>query len=249
MKSSNPVLSEATYTGSAVHAGYGPSMTIAGTVNKAGILMLCVLVTAAYTWNRFLTTGDIASVGGYTLIGAFGGFIAAMVTVFKKEWAGITAPIYALLEGLFLGALSATMELRFPGIAIESVALTFGTCLVMLLAYRAGIVRATPKFTMGIIAATGGIALVYFVSMILGLFHVQVPGIFGGGPIGILFSLAVVTIAALNLILDFDMIERGERHGAPKYMEWYSAFGLMVTLVWLYLEMIRLLAKLRDDRR
>ena len=249
MKSSNPVLSEATYTASAVHVGYGPSMTISGTVNKAGILMLFVLASAAFTWNRFLSTGDIASVGGYTLVGAFGGFIAAMVTVFKKEWAGITAPIYALLEGLFLGALSATMELRFPGIAIEAVALTFGTCLVMLALYSAGIVRATPKFTLGIIAATGGIALVYFVSMILGLFHIQVPGIFGGGPIGILFSLAVVTIAALNLILDFSMIEEGERRGAPKYMEWYSAFGLMVTLVWLYLEMIRLLAKLRNDRR
>jgi uncharacterized YccA/Bax inhibitor family protein len=249
MKSSNPVLSEATYKGTAVHVGYGPAMTISGTVNKAGLLMLLVLASAAFTWNQFLATHDPASVGGYTVIGAFGGFIVAMVTVFKKEWAGITAPIYALLEGLFLGALSATMELRFPGIAIEAVALTFGTCICLLLVYRAGIIRATPKFTLGIIAATGGIALIYFVSMILGMFHVTVPGIFGGGPIGILFSLVVVTIAALNLILDFSMIEEGARRGAPKYMEWYSAFGLMVTLVWLYLEMIRLLAKLRSDRR
>ncbi len=183
------------------------------------------------------------------MIGAFGGFIVAMVTIFKKEWSPITAPIYALLEGLFLGALSAMLEMRFPGIAIESVALTFGTCFCMLLAYRSGLIRPTQRFVMGIVAATGGIAMVYFASMILGFFHVQIPGIFGSGPIGILFSLAVVIVAALNLILDFAVIEEGAQRGAPKYMEWYSAFGLMVTLVWLYLEIIRLLSKLRDDRR
>jgi uncharacterized YccA/Bax inhibitor family protein len=229
--------------------GYGPSMTIAGTVNKAGILMLCVLATAMWTWNQFFTTGDPASVGGYTMVGAFGGLIFAMVTIFKKQWAPVTAPIYALLEGLFLGSLSAVMEQRFHGIAIESVALTFGTCFCLLLAYRSGLIRASEKFTLGIVAATGGIALVYFASMLLGLFHVQVPGIFGSGPVGILFSLAVVVIAALNLILDFSMIEEGARRGSPKYMEWYGAFGLMVTLIWLYLEIIRLLSKLRDDRR
>ena len=183
------------------------------------------------------------------MIGAFGGFIVAMVTIFKKEWSPVTAPLYALLEGLFLGSLSAVMEMRFPGIAIQSVALTFGTCFCLLLAYRSGLIRASEKFTYGIVAATGGIALVYFVSMILGLFRVRVPGIFGSGPVGILFSVVVVVIAALNLILDFSMIEEGAARGAPKYMEWYSAFGLMVTLVWLYLEIIRLLSKLRDDRR
>jgi uncharacterized YccA/Bax inhibitor family protein len=244
MKTSNPAFLGTPYA----IGGYGPTMTISGTVNKAGILALCVLATAAWSWNQFLTNGP-AAVGGYTMIGAFGGFIVAMVTVFKKEWSPVTAPIYALLEGLFLGSLSAVMEVRFPGIAIQSVALTFGTCFCLLLAYRSGMIRATQKFTYGIVAATGGIALVYFVSMILGLFHVQVPGIFGSGPVGILFSLAVVVIAALNLILDFSMIEEGAARGAPKYMEWYSAFGLMVTLVWLYLEIIRLLSKLRDDRR
>jgi uncharacterized YccA/Bax inhibitor family protein len=220
-------------------------MTISGTVNKSGILMLCVQATAAWTRNQFFTNGP-AAVGGYTMIGAFGGFIVAMVTVFKKEWSPITAPIYALLEGLFLGALSAMFETRFPGIAIESVALTFGTCFCMLLAYRSGLIRPTQKFVIGIVAATGGIMLVYFLSMILGFFHVQVPGIFGNGPIGILFSLAVVIIASLNLILDFGMIEEGADRGAPKYMEWYGAFGLMVTLVWLYLEIVRLLSKLRS---
>lgn len=248
MKSSNPVLSDRVFDVTAEHVGYGRGMTISGTVNKAGILMLLVAFSAAWTWNQFFQ--NPASVGGFTMLGAFGGFIAAMVTVFKREWAPITAPIYALLEGLFLGAISAMFEARFPGIAMESVALTFGTCFCLLLAYRSGLIRATEKFTLGVVAATGGIALVYFASMILGFFHVQIPGIFGGGPIGILFSLAVVVVAALNLILDFSFIEEGARHGAPKYMEWYGAFGLMVTLIWLYLEMLRLLSKLRgDDRR
>ena len=249
LKTSNPALSGATYTGSAERVGYGPSMTIAGTVNKTGILLLCVLATAMWSWSRFFAAGDPAAVGGYTMIGAFGGLILAMVTIFKKEWAPVTAPLYALCEGLFLGALSAMMEVRFPGIAIESVALTFGTCFCLLAAYRSGMIRATEKFTLGIVAATGGIALVYFASMILGLFHVQIPGIFGSGPVGILFSVAVVIIAALNLILDFAVIEEGAARGLPRYMEWYSAFGLIVTLVWLYLEIIRLLSKLRDDRR
>jgi uncharacterized YccA/Bax inhibitor family protein len=187
-------------------------------------------------------------VGPYMLIGGLGGFIMAMVTIFKKEWSGVTAPIYALLEGLFLGSISAMLELRFPGIAIEAVALTFGTCFCLLLAYRSGLIRATEKFKLGIVAATGGIALVYVVSMVIGFFGVRVPYIYGSGPIGILFSLFVVVIAALNLILDFNFIEQGVSRGAPKYMEWYSAFGLMVTLIWLYLEIIRLLSKLRDRR-
>jgi uncharacterized YccA/Bax inhibitor family protein len=246
LTSSNPALSDKTFD---VRAAYGAGMTISGTVNKAGILMLCVFATAAFTWNKFYTTGDAATIGGYTIIGALGGFVAALVTIFKKEWSPVTAPIYALLEGLFLGALSATLEVRYPGIAIESVALTFGTLFCLLLAYRSGLIRPTEKFQMGIVAATGGIALIYFGSMLLGLFHIQIPGIFGSGPIGIIFSLVVVCIAALNLVLDFGFIEQGAMRGAPKYMEWYGAFGLMVTLIWLYLEIIRLVSKLRSDRR
>jgi uncharacterized YccA/Bax inhibitor family protein len=247
LKTSNPAFAGQTFTVNGVAVGYGPSMTISGTVNKAGILMLCVIATAAYTWNQFFTNGPDA-VGGYTLIGAFGGFIAAMVTIFKKEWSPVTAPIYALLEGLFLGAISAMLELRYHGIAIQAVALTFGTCFAMLLAYRSGLIRPSQKFMIGIVAATGGIMLVYLASMLLGLFHIQIPGIFGSGPVGILFSLVVVTVAALSLILDFNFIEQGAYRGAPKYMEWYGAFGLMVTLVWLYLEIIRLLSKLREER-
>jgi uncharacterized YccA/Bax inhibitor family protein len=211
--------------------------------------MLIVAFSASWVWNQFFDTRDISSVSSYMMLGGIGGFIAAMVTIFKKEWSAATAPAYAVLEGMFLGGFSAMMELRFPGIAIEAVALTFGTCFCLLLAYRSGLIRASEKFTMGIVAATGGIAVVYFASMILGFFGVQIPGIFGNGPVGIVFSLVVVVIAALNLILDFAVIEEGARMGAPKYMEWYSAFGLMVTLVWLYLEMVRLLSKLRDERR
>src|ERR1700688_853810 len=200
LTSSNPAFSGKTFD---VRAAYGSGMTISGTVNKAGILMLCVFATAAYTWNQFYTNGDAASIGSYTLIGAFGGFIAALVTIFKKEWSPVTAPIYALLEGLFLGALSATLEFRYPGIAMEAVFLTFGTCFCMLLAYRSGLIRATEKFKIGIVAATGGIAVFYLVTMLLGFFGVQIPLIFGSGLVGIVFSLVVVTIAALNLILDF----------------------------------------------
>jgi uncharacterized YccA/Bax inhibitor family protein len=180
------------------------------------------------------------------MLGAFGGFITAMVTIFKMNWAPVTAPIYALLEGLFLGGLSAILDARYHGIAIQAVGLTFGTLLVMLLVYSSGMVRVTNKFRIGIIAATGGIALFYFVEVILGFFGVHFVAVNGSGPIGIAFSLFVCAIAALNLVLDFDFIEQGVNNGAPKYMEWYGAFGIMVTLVWLYLEILRLLSKMRS---
>ena len=247
LKSSNPVFG-ATFESSAVFAGYGQTMTIAGTANKAGILMILVALTACFTWSRFFNDPETANIGGYLMLGVIGGFISAMVTNFKKEWSAVTAPVYALFEGLALGGISATLEYRFPGIAIEAVALTFGTCFCLLLAYRTGVIKASEKLTMGIVAATGGVALVYFANMLLGIFGVHIPGIFGSGPVGILFSLVVVVIAAMNLILDFAFIEDAAYRGAPKYMEWYGAFGLMVTLIWLYLEMIRLLSKLRDDR-
>jgi len=251
-KTANPALGQNTFSdfqnsqtgGSMVDAAQ--RMTLSGTINKTGILLLCAVATAAWTWNSFMQTHDLSFAGPAIMIGVIGGLIFGVITSFKRQWSPVTAPIYALLEGLFLGAFSAMMELRFPGIAIQSVALTFGTCFCMLLAYRSGMIRATQRFTVGVIAATGGIALLYFASMILGFFHVQIPGIFGSGPIGILFSLGVVVIAALNLILDFSFVEEGAAHGAPKYMEWYSAFALMVTLVWLYLEVLRLLSKFRS---
>jgi uncharacterized YccA/Bax inhibitor family protein len=178
--------------------------------------------------------------------GLIGGLVFAVITIFKKTWAPYTAPVYAILEGLVIGGISAYAESQFKGIVFQAVALTFGTLLSLLVAYRSGVIKVTEKFRLGVVAATGAIFLVYIVSMVLGFFGVSVPLIYSGGTIGILFSLFVVVIAALNLVLDFDFIERGAVEGAPKYMEWYGAFGLMVTLIWLYIEFLRLLTKLRQ---
>src|SRR5690606_37262000 len=169
-----------------------------------------------------------------------------LVTVFKKQWAPVTAPMYALVEGLFLGAISAMFNHLYEGIVMQAVLLTFGTLFALLLAYRSGLVRATENFKLGVVAATGGVMLVYLASIALGLFGINMPMIHESGIVGIGFSLVVVVLAALNLVLDFDFIESGVEQGAPKYMEWYGAFGLMVTLVWLYVEFLRLLAKLQS---
>jgi len=221
-------------------------MTLQGTVNKTGVLLICAVATAAWTWNLFLHSHSPQSVMPLALVGGIGGLIVAMVTIFKKQWAGITAPIYALLEGLVLGSISAMLEVRFPGIAIQAVSLTFGTLVILLLAYRSGLIAVTEKFRLGVIAATGGIALFYIVEIVLGFFGIHFTAVNGSGVIGIGFSVFVVIIAALNLVLDFDFIETGVRVGAPKYMEWYGAFGLMVTLIWLYFEILRLLSKIRS---
>jgi uncharacterized YccA/Bax inhibitor family protein len=249
-KTSNPALGSKTFQDAARGMGGAldvtDRMTLNGTVNRTGLLLLCALASAAYTWRTYMETHDPATVSGWLMLGVFGGFIVAMVTIFKQSWAPITAPIYALCEGLFLGAVSAMLDLRYPGIAIQAVGLTFGTLLTMLVVYRSGLIRVTNKFRIGIIAATGGIALFYLVEMILGFFGINFVAVNGSGPIGIGFSLFVCAIAALNLVLDFDFIEQGVNYGAPKYMEWYGAFGIMVTLVWLYLEILRLLSKMRS---
>ena len=247
MRTSNPALSsDAFRTGEGV---LGESMTVSGTVNKTGILLLCCVATAAWTWNRFFNAPPeeaMQAMAPALAIGGIGGFIVAIVTIFKKEWAGITAPIYALLEGLVLGGISAMLEARYHGIAIQAVSLTFGTLLIMLLAYRSGLIKVTERLRLGIVAATGGIAVFYLLQFILGFFGVHFTAINGSSPIGIGFSLIVVAVAALNLVLDFDLIENGARLGAPKYMEWYGAFALMVTLIWLYFEILRLLSKFRS---
>jgi uncharacterized YccA/Bax inhibitor family protein len=251
-KTSNPALGQNTFS-SFAQSQYGGNlvdasarMSLSGTVNKTGILLLCAVATAAWTWNSFMQTHDLSFAGPAVLVGAFGGFIVAMVTIFKKEWSPITSPICALLEGLALGGLSAVFELRYPGIAMEAVALTFGTLFVMLLAYKSGLIKVTQKFRMGVVAATGAIFVFYMIQLLLGLFGIQFAPINGAGPIGIAISLVIVAIAALNLVLDFDFVEQGVAAGAPRYMEWYAAFGIMVTLVWLYLEMLRLLSKFRS---
>jgi len=251
MKTSNPALSDKTFRdlsgsqyGGAIDATN--RMTLNGTVNRTGILLVCAFATAAWTWHMFTQSRDMADVAPLLLVGVFGGFICAIVTIFKKEWSAVTAPIYALLEGLFLGGVSAVFDLRYPGIAIQAVGLTFGTLFVLLLAYSSGMIKLNDKMRLGIVAATGGIAVFYLLQMVLGFFGFHFITINGSGPIGIGFSLFVCAIAALNLVLDFDFIEQGVNFGAPKYMEWYGAFGIMVTLVWLYLEILRLLSKMRS---
>jgi uncharacterized YccA/Bax inhibitor family protein len=190
---------------------------------------------------------DPSTVSLQLIVGLLGGMIFAFITIFKKEWSPVTAPIYALLEGMALGGISAMMNHYYPGIAFQAVSLTFGTLFVMLFLYRSGIIKVTDKFRIGIIAATGGICLFYFASMLLSFFHINFFGsVWGSGVVGIGFSLFVVAIAALNLVLDFDFIEQGVNAGVPKFMEWYGGFGIMVTLVWLYIEILRLLAKTRS---
>lgn len=251
MRSGNPALKESTFldlgTGSVVTRDAG-AMTINGTVNRTGILLLLALLTAAFAWSQAVGADGVPqpAAGMYALVGAIGGLVFALVTVFKKEWAPVTAPLYALLEGFFLGAISAVYEARFNGIVFQAVLLTFGTLFALLFAYRSGMIKATENFKLGVVAATGGIALVYLATMVLGFFNIAIPYIHQSGMIGIGFSLFVVVVAALNLVLDFDFIENGVEHGAPKYMEWYGAFGLMVTLVWLYVEFLRLLSKLQS---
>ena len=244
-RSGNPSLSDATF------ASEGRveerAMTLEGTVNKTGLLLGLLVLAAIYPWNLYFQTGNPASVMPFVFGGAIGGFVFALITTFKKAWAGITAPIYAVLEGLFLGGLSAVFEAQYPGIVIQATGLTFGTLASLLMLYKLGIIRPTENFKLMVVSATMGIGVLYFISFIMNMFGSTGIGfIHSNGIFGIGFSLFVVAIAALNLVLDFDFIEQGSEKGAPKYMEWYGAFSLMVTLVWLYLEILRLLAKLRS---
>jgi len=244
MRSGNPALTAETFRG--VRAlGREDVMTVEGTVNKTAISLVILLLTATWTWNMGI--GD-PRVGGLIMVGVVGGLVTALATVFKKTWAPYTTPAYAALEGLALGGISAVFETRYPGIASQAVFLTFGTLGSLLLAYRSGYIRATENFKLGVFAATGGIALVYLVGFVMSFFGAGIPLIHESGLVGIGFSLIVVVVAALNLVLDFDFIEQGAERGAPKYMEWYGAFGLLVTLIWLYLEMLRLLSKLQERR-
>lgn len=248
-KSSNPVFGKQVFSRPYTSANEG-IMTVEGTANKTGLMLLIVIFAATFTWRKFFggyapatPEAGMASVGIWMAIGGIGGFITALITIFKPHRAAVTAPIYAVFEGLFLGGLSAYFEAMYPGLVMRAVALTFGVFLTMLFLYRSGRIRATGKFRMGVIAATGGVAMIYFISFIASMFGANMNFLHGGGTFGIVFSLVVVVIASLNLILDFDMIERGANAGAPKAMEWYGAFGLMVTLIWLYIEILRLLAR------
>jgi uncharacterized YccA/Bax inhibitor family protein len=247
MRTANPALNANTFKRTGAFSDLGV-MTIQGTVNKTFLLLIISLFSATMVWNKFFTSADPALIMPWMWAGIIGGFITAIITIFKKEWSAMTAPIYALLEGLFLGGISSIFEAQFPGIVVQAVALTFGVLFTLLLAYKSGLINPTQNFKLGVVAATGAIALFYFISIILSFFGVRLAMIHGSGPFGIGFSIFVVIIAALNLVLDFDFIERGAESGAPKYMEWYGAFGILVTLIWLYIEILRLLSKLNSRR-
>ncbi|MGC1547105.1 MAG: Bax inhibitor-1/YccA family protein [Rhodanobacter sp.] len=250
MRSGNPVLQDKAFQGL---VATGEPMTMNGTIARTGILLALAVITGGWTWQRFMDIavqgnlpGAMAAVTPFMWGGLIAGFVLALVTTFAQRWAGITAPLYAIAEGFALGGISAVLEVRYPGIVLQAVMLTVGVLAAMLLLYRSGLIKVTDKFRMGVVAATGGIALLYLVDMGLRAFtSIQIPFIHESGALGIGFSLLVVGLAALNLVLDFDMIDRAASQGAPKYMEWYGAFALMVTLVWLYMEILRLLSKAR----
>ena len=219
-------------------------MTLSGAVNKTGLYLLLCTLSAAWTWNIFFSSGDASSVSGLMIFGLVGGLIAAMITIFNPTKANITAPIYAILQGLAVGGISAIYESSFDGIVIQAVALTFGTLAALLLAYKSGLIKPTENFRLMLFAATGGIFVLYLVSFIMNFYGGGIGFIHSNSLMGFGFSLVVVAIAALNLVLDFDFIEQAAEQGAPKYLEAYGAFSLMVTLIWLYLEILRLLAKI-----
>ena len=247
MRTANPALKEGTFTGIRAAAGEAP-MTLEGTATKSLVLLLLTVFAASFTW-RAVASGNVGILMPAALIGGLGGFIVALITTFKPRVSPYTAPIYAVLEGLLLGAISSLYNARWAGIPLQAVGLTFGVFMALLIVYRLGLVRATEKFRMGVIAATGGIMVMYLLSFVLGFFGVQMSFLHDSSPLSIGISLVIVVVAALNLVLDFDLIERGVAGGAPTFMEWYASFALLVTLVWLYLEILRLLSKLQGRSR
>ena len=248
-KSGNPTLSENKFRDTVISISNENSMSIKGTLNKFGFMLLMLMGSAFYSWKEFAESeGTSSNLMPIIWGGAIGGFVIALIISFKREWSPYLAPLYALLEGLFIGAISAMYNTIYNGIVLQAVGLTFSVGIGMYFLYAFRIIRATEKFRSILFSAMAGIAIFYLATFVLRLFHVDIdqsmPFINGGGMFGIGFSLIIVAVAAMNLILDFDMIEQGAEMGAPKYMEWYGAFGLMVTFVWLYLEILRLLSKI-----
>jgi len=248
-KSGNPALNEKVFQNTIVVPGSTEVMTERGTLNKFFFLFLMVMASAAFTWKAFYDGKDVFP---WMIGSAIGGLIIALVMSFKREWSSYLAPAYGLLEGVFVGGISALYNNAFakvaPGIVMQAVLLTFGALIAMYLLYRFRIIKATEKFKSIIFVATAGIAIFYVLAIVLRMFSIDIAFIHEGSTLGIVFSLVVIAVAALNLILDFDMIEQGAAKGAPKYMEWYGAFALLVTIVWLYLEILRLLAKMSSRR-
>ncbi|KHE71432.1 Bax inhibitor-1/YccA family protein [Halobacillus sp. BBL2006] len=239
MRTGNPVLKKDTFQS----RSSGATMTLGGTVAKISLLFLFLLGTASYTWYQHSIGANVTMM---MIIGAVGGLIFALITAFIPKAAPITAPIYAALEGFFIGGISAFFETSYPGIVIQAASLTLAVMGVLLALYATRIIKVTRNFRLMVVSATLGILVVYLINFVLNMFFsMQVPYLHSSGPIGIGISLFIVAIAALNLVLDFDFIEEGAKRGAPKHMEWYGAFGLIVTLVWLYIEILRLLQKIR----
>ena len=243
-RSGNPMFSDKTFSETIIDTKI-ERMTLQGTVNKVGISLLLVLLSASYTWTQYFDNGPSA-IGPFMIGGSIVGLIFALITIFKRTWAPITAPLYALAKGFALGGISAMYEAQFGGITMQAVTLTFATMFGLLFAYKTGIIKPDKNFMLMVFAGTFAIFAVYMVNFIMMFFGASIGFIHDNGILGIGFSLVVVAIAALNLVLDFDYIEQGAEQGAPKYLEWYGAFSLMVTLIWLYLEILRLLAKLRS---
>ena len=245
-KSGNPALNKNTFAGLGLIEDKENTMTLQGTVNKVALLLFVVFLPAIYVWHLFNRTYDFSTIAPLFFTGVIGSFIVGFIIIFNKQLSPYLAIVYAALEGLSMGGFSALMEFLYPGIVFEALLLTFGICAILLLIYKLGIIKPTENFKLIVLSATGGIAVYYFISFVLSFFGIRAPLIHDNTPLGIAFTLFVVVIAALNLVVDFDFIEQGIAKKSPKYMEWYSAFGLMVTLIWLYLEILRLLAKLRS---
>ncbi|MEA3448162.1 MAG: Bax inhibitor-1/YccA family protein [Bacteroidota bacterium] len=243
MRTSNPAISKRLFEKSYSHELSG-EMTVKGTINKSFLMLGLILISGSLAWNA--ANAGASWIQGALIGSAIVGFVLAIVTIFTPKIAHITAPLYALAEGVVLGAVSAMYNSFYDGIVLQAILLTVAVFLLMLLLYKTGTLKATPAFRRGVLIATGAVAVVYLFQWIAGMFGGSgIPMVNGSGFTGILFSLVIVGIAAFNFIIDFDNITKGEEAGAPKRYEWYSAFALMITLVWLYLEVLRLLAKIR----
>ena len=245
-RTSNPSLNDKTFAGLPRVTVAGEAMTLQGTVNKSFVLLLVLLIAALWPWSQFFGSGNPAVIAPAILIGLIGGLALGVIISFKATLAPMLSIPYAACEGLAIGGISAVLEKRYPGIAIQAVGLTFGVMAALLLAYTTGLIQVTQRFRAIVVGATGAILLLYLASFVLGFFHVTVPFLQGGSALSIGVSLVIVCIAALNLVLNFDLIYTGVAQGAPRYMEWYAAFGLLVTLVWLYMEILRLLGQTRQ---
>jgi len=247
MNSKNPFFQTKSFkensdvTHDAVIIDYNQTMTVSGTINKSFLMLVLLVASASITW---IMTNNGQNPMIFTIGGAIIGFVLVLIAAFKPQFSAYLAPGYAVFEGLFIGGISAIFELRYPGIVIQAVSCTFVTFMVCFGLFKYEIVKVTEKFKSVVLASTLAIASYYLISWMMSMFTSFQPVHYGNSMISIGISAFVIVIAALNLFLDFDQIEKGVQQKMPKYMEWYGAMGLMITLVWLYIEFLRLLSKL-----